>query len=92
MPSLAAALADSLETDRRNTLRPSQRPPPGDWWSHWLLLAGRGFGKGQAGASFVLDEVEAGRAGHVALVAPTASDVKATVLEGPSGILRLASD
>jgi phage terminase large subunit-like protein len=81
---------DLLETNRRNTLRPSQRAPSGNW-TFWLLLAGRGFGKGYAGANWVIDAVESGAARHIALVAATAADVRSTLVEGPSGILTLAA-
>jgi predicted phage terminase large subunit-like protein len=91
MSALAASLADALEGDRRNTLRASQRAPAGDW-TFWLLLAGRGFGKGFAGASWVLDAVDSGEARHIALIAPTAADARDTMLEGPSGILTLSPD
>jgi phage terminase large subunit-like protein len=34
--------------------RPGQFPPVGDW-SHWLIFAGRGFGKTRTGAEWVTD-------------------------------------
>jgi predicted phage terminase large subunit-like protein len=91
MSSLASTLASALETDRRNTLRPSQRAPAGDW-TFWLLLAGRGFGKNHAGSSWVLDQVESGAAKHIALIAATAADARATMLEGSSGVLTLSPE
>lgn len=69
--------------------RPNQLPPDGDWTT-WLLLAGRGFGKTRTGAEFVRTEVEAGRAGRVALVAPTAADARDVMVEGESGILAIS--
>src|SRR5580692_3073235 len=68
--------------------RPSQIAPPGDW-RVWLLLAGRGFGKTRAGAEFVRATVTAGLARHVALVAPTALDARAVMVEGESGLLSI---
>lgn len=70
--------------------RPKQRPPAGDW-STWLVLAGRGFGKTRCGAEFIRGEVEAGRAGHIAIIGATAADVRDTIVEGESGILITAS-
>src|SRR5689334_654432 len=67
---------------------PNQIPPPGDW-RIWLLLAGRGFGKTRTGAEFVRFRVEAGLARRVALVAPTAADVRQVMVEGESGILAI---
>ena len=70
--------------------RPSQLPPPGDW-RVWLLLAGRGFGKTRSGAEFVRARVETGLAARIALVGPTAADVRDVMIEGDSGLLAVAS-
>lgn len=69
--------------------RPKQLPPPGDW-DTWLVLAGRGFGKTRTGSEWVRSEVEAGRAKRIALVAPTAADVRDVMIEGESGILAIS--
>ncbi|MDE1903842.1 MAG: DNA-packaging protein [Alphaproteobacteria bacterium] len=71
--------------------RPNQLPPQGDW-RVWLLLAGRGFGKTRSGAEFVRARVEAGLAARVALVGPTASDVRDVMIEGESGLLAISGD
>src|SRR5437879_2257876 len=63
----------------REGAREPQKPPPGDWRA-WLLLAGRGFGKTRAGAEFVRANVMAGRAHHIALVAPTALDARSVMV------------
>src|SRR6266508_4221914 len=68
--------------------RPEQLAPEGDW-RIWLLLAGRGFGKTRAGAEFVRDRVMAGEARRIALVAPTALDARAVMVEGESGLLSI---
>jgi phage terminase large subunit-like protein len=65
--------------------RPSQLPPDGDW-RVWLLLAGRGFGKSRVGAEQVRKFVASGRR-RIALVAPTAADVRDVMVEGESGLL-----
>lgn len=75
--------------DWRNIARPKQLPPPGDW-STWVVRAGRGFGKTRTGAEFVRQEVEAGRAGRVALIARIASDTRDVMVEGESGILAIS--
>ena len=36
--------------------RPKQAPPDGDWFV-WLILAGRGWGKAQTGAEFVIERM-----------------------------------
>src|SRR5207237_8351195 len=69
--------------------RPQQFPPQGDW-NGWLILAGRGWGKTRVGAEFVRAEVEAGRAGQVALVAETSADGRNVMVEGESGILAVS--
>jgi phage terminase large subunit-like protein len=68
--------------------RPTQLPPPGDW-RYWLILAGRGFGKTRAGAEWVRAQVAAGRR-RIALVGPTAADVRDVMVEGESGLLNVA--
>lgn len=88
--SIAAALADELETGWTSTARPEQLPPAGDW-TIWLLLAGRGAGKTRAAAEWVRSMVESGQARNVALVGATASDVRDTMVEGCSGLLSISS-
>ncbi len=81
--------AHDLLADWRFWARPSQLPPPGEW-RFWLLMAGRGFGKTRSGAEYVCEEVQAGRAREVMLIAATAADVRDVVVEGPSGIVTVA--
>ncbi len=66
--------------------RPKQAAPEGNW-RVWLVLAGRGFGKTRTGAEFVREQVDAGHSHHIALVGPTAADVRDTMIEGESGLL-----
>ena len=90
MLSIATALADTLANGGwRSKARPSQLPPEGDWLG-WLLMAGRGFGKNFTGAGWVNELVETHTAGRIALVAATAADARDTMVEGQSGLLRLA--
>lgn len=101
-PSLRALLwrnlIDGLADDPANAAavlpwsvlgRPEQQPPPGDW-RFWLLMAGRGFGKTRTGAEYVIDEVRNRRAAEIMLIAATSADVRDVVVEGPSGIVRVA--
>jgi phage terminase large subunit-like protein len=81
----------TLKTDWEFWARDAQLPPSGDW-RVWLLLAGRGFGKTRTGAEFVRARVGSGRARHVALVAPTAADVRDVMVEGESGLLAVSPD
>lgn len=75
----------ALRYDWRFWGRPEQFPPIGDWLT-WLVCAGRGFGKTRIGAEWVREEVEAGVM-RIALIGPTAADVRDTMIRGESGIL-----
>jgi len=69
--------------------RDNQLPPTGGW-AHWLLLAGRGFGKTRAGAEWIRTFAENNNAGRIALVAPTLADARAVMVEGDSGLMAIA--
>ena len=75
--------------------RPDQLPPSGEWLI-WLLLGGRGSGKTRAGAEWIRSRVEGptplqkGRSRHVALVGETLLAVREVMIEGPSGLRRIA--
>jgi phage terminase large subunit-like protein len=84
---LSPAEAEALLFDWRGFLaRPDQIAPEGDW-DIWLCLAGRGWGKTRTGAEWVREEVKAGRAGRLAIIAETAADARDVLVEGDSGIL-----
>jgi len=70
--------------------RPNQLVPPDDWWTVWLILAGRGWGKTRCGAEFVRYHVEKGLAGRIALIAEDAGDARDVMIEGESGILAIS--
>jgi phage terminase large subunit-like protein len=73
--------------------RPNQLEPEGDWWTTWLILAGRGFGKTRTGAETIRKWVcgdtplSPGRCSRIALVAETAPDARDVMVEGPAGLL-----
>jgi phage terminase large subunit-like protein len=74
--------------------RPSQLPPgtPGaqlaqSGWLFWVIQAGRGFGKTRTGAETVR-EWAANPNERFLMIAPTTSDVRDTMIEGPSGLLQ----
>jgi phage terminase large subunit-like protein len=86
--SLASQLADVLaDGGWRSKARPEQLPPA-NWTHGWGLAGGRGMGKTWVGAN-VTNEL-AQSVSHIALVGPTAADVRDTMIEGVSGILRTA--
>ncbi len=75
-----------------NTSRSEQRPPEGDW-RVWLLMGGRGSGKTRAGAEWI-QELAAGKTARpglrIALVAETLGDAREVMIDGVSGICRIA--
>jgi predicted phage terminase large subunit-like protein len=86
--SLAGALAETLaDGGWRSKARPSQLPPRGSWHG-WMILAGRGFGKTWVGANYTNELAET--VGRIALIGATASDVRDTMIEGETGILKTA--
>ncbi|MEX0503484.1 DNA-packaging protein [Alphaproteobacteria bacterium LSUCC0719] len=89
LSSLAPGEAERLVHAWSLWARPAQLPPPGRW-RVWLLMAGRGFGKTRAGAEWVRQLAETGKAGSIALVGDTADDVRHVMVEGPSGLLAIA--
>jgi predicted phage terminase large subunit-like protein len=61
--------------------------PPGDWWSIWLMLAGRGAGKTRTAAEQIGWWAWSHPNTRWLVAAPTSSDVRATCYEGDSGLL-----
>lgn len=68
-----------------------QQPPEGDW-RNWLLIGGRGSGKTRAGAEWVhLVASTPERSDlRIALVAETLGDAREVMVDGVSGICRVA--
>jgi phage terminase large subunit-like protein len=70
----------------------AQLPPKGEGWRVWLLMAGRGFGKTRAGAEWV-NAVASARAGlRIALVGASIADARTIMVEGVSGLLKVADN
>ena len=65
--------------------RGKQWPPPGKDWFVWAILAGRGFGKTRSGAEYTRKVSH--QVGRIAMIAPTATDARDTMIEGESGLL-----
>lgn len=68
--------------------RADQLAPEGSWRT-WLVKAGRGWGKTRVGAEWVRQQAQA--VGRIALVGPTAADVRDVMVEGDSGIMSICS-
>lgn len=90
---LAVRARRDASSSAAHPLHPHQRPPGGEW-DVWLLLAGRGAGKTEAGARYV-DQHASGPAciggsvpHRIAVVAPSHDDAVDTCVRGESGLLR----
>lgn len=70
--------------------RPEQFWPTERYWSTWLLLAGRGFGKTRTGAEAIRNAAFNKYTDRMALVGATYADVRDVMLEGDSGLLRVS--
>lgn len=66
------------------TRRANQIAPPGNW-RHWLVMAGRGFGKSRLGAEQTRMWIQEGEK-RLALIGPTMADVRDVMVEGESGL------
>jgi phage terminase large subunit-like protein len=66
--------------------RPEQKEPSRvkRWW---LILAGRGWGKTRTGAEWIADKARRHPGARCALIAPTFSDARDTMVEGETGLL-----
>ena len=64
-----------------------QIAPPDDWWSIWLLLAGRGAGKTRTAAEQIGWWAWTEPNTRWLVAAPTSADVRATCFEGDSGLI-----
>jgi predicted phage terminase large subunit-like protein len=61
--------------------------PPGDWWSIWLMLAGRGAGKTRTAAEQLAWWAWEYPKTRWLVAAPTSADVRSTCFEGDSGLV-----
>jgi len=64
-----------------------QIEPVGDWWSVWLMCAGRGAGKTRAAAENLSWWAWEQPNTRWLVSAPTSSDLRATCFEGDSGLM-----
>lgn len=63
---------------------------PGGDWTTWLILAGRGFGKTFAGASWIDERARSVAGARLALIGATLNDARAVMVEGDAGVLAVA--
>lgn len=80
-----AALAGKLTWAKKRLEH--QREPAGDWWTIWLMLAGRGAGKTRTAAETLWQWAWARPDTRWLVSAPTYNDLEAVCFEGESGLL-----
>ena len=66
-----------------------QIEPAGDWWSIWLMLAGRGAGKTRAAAETLAYWAWEQPNTRWLVSAPTSGDLRGTCFEGDSGLMKV---
>ena len=87
LTGLRTSELEALEYEWPFWARREQLAPEGDW-TFWVIMSGRGFGKTRAGAEWVRTNKDTH--GNIALVGPTAADVRDIMIEGDSGILAVS--
>jgi len=91
LAALADISAEELEYSWEFWGRPEQMAPEG-FWTVWLIVAGRGFGKTRAGAEWVRKMALENPGCRIALVGRSAKDVGGTMIHGESGIMAVHSE
>lgn len=73
---------------------PHQIPPDPEQedWDIWGMLGGRGAGKTEGGANYVLEHLRGNPQARVGIGAPTIGDVRDICIEGPTGLLAHAHE
>ena len=66
-----------------------QIEPKGDWWTVWLLLAGRGAGKTRCASEWIWWNAWSNPNTRWLVSAPTSADVRDTCFEGDSGLMNV---
>ena len=78
------------DADFESWANKNQLPPHGEGWRVWLMMAGRGFGKTRAGSEWI-HRLATGKPGvRIALVGATMHEGRSVMVEGVSGLLRVA--
>ena len=72
-----------------STAHDHQILPAGEWWTIWLLLAGRGAGKTRTAAEQIGWWAWTQPGTRWLVAAPTSADVRSTCFEGDSGLLAI---
>ena len=79
-----------LDADFESWAHMNQLPPNGEGWRVWLMMAGRGFGKTRAGSEWIYRLASGKPGARIALVGATIHEARNVMVEGVSGLLRVA--
>ncbi len=89
----AMAMLDDLPAEAWwGVLRRPEQAWPSGAWSTWLICAGRGWGKTRTGAEALREAIRDLGYRRTGIVGRTAADVRDTMLEGVSGLLKLPGE
>ena len=88
--AMPAAELLKLDADFESWAHDNQRPPNGEGWRVWLMMAGRGFGKTRAGSEWIYGLASGKPGARIALVGATIHEARNVMVEGVSGLLRVA--
>ena len=80
LSSFTEAEKIALEHSWEFWARPDQRTPKGKW-KNWVLCCGRAWGKTRTASEWVRQKITSGQCKHIALVGPTANDVRKVMVE-----------
>lgn len=88
LAAMPAAAKRQALYDWRLLGRPQQQLPEGPW-RFWVIFPGRGWGKTKTGTNVVKAWADSGEPGtnRIALVGPTAADVRDVMVLGETGLL-----
>jgi len=88
--AMAPAEVLKLDADFESWAHENQLPPNGAGWRVWLMMAGRGFGKTRAGSEWIHGLASGKPGARIALVGATIHEARNVMVEGVSGLLRVA--
>ena len=82
-------LAIGRIADWHSVRRKMQTEPDGDWWTIWLMKAGRGAGKTRTASEWVFEQAWLSPNSRTLVLAPTYGDLSGICFEGESGLLNV---
>ena len=80
----------NVDAQYERWINDGQIEPTSEGWRVWLMMAGRGFGKTRAGAEWIYRIGNARAGARIALIGATIADARSIMVEGTSGLLKVA--